>query len=203
MAGTLEETVEQIKKQLIQEQLDSLGFSMENLACHLAHYPAEIIAGSCLAILKSISSLAYSCLVETIDRYDRSELQQRREDIQALTGYFTYDEIDDLHIDCRDREGALFDLANDIPRTERCFLPDDPSGMFIELAKALRVLFADELKYHCQSPSTTPRLSELEGDPVSEQHAILGSSDAGNGSVADIPGKSSAKAFAANLQDHL
>ena len=68
--GQFERTSQQYKKDFIQNQLEILKISIDNLAQTPAHVAATSIPGLYWAILKNISILANHCLMENIDRYD-------------------------------------------------------------------------------------------------------------------------------------
>ncbi|SCV50060.1 uncharacterized protein FFB14_11248 [Fusarium fujikuroi] len=191
MPQTSEETMEQLKKQLIQNQLDSLHISIENLAKSIAHVPADIIARSCLAIMKSMSSLAYGCVMESINRYDESRLQQVCEEIQALTCSFAEDDEDgrnDLEamqlLDKPHLKDELRDNPPDVKvnallcipekgnamTVEFCRPPYDYAEIFIEQAKWIRASFIEELKHHYRSP---PAISSEDEDVFSATLPLL------------------------------
>ncbi|KAF5557372.1 hypothetical protein FNAPI_5452 [Fusarium napiforme] len=167
MSQISEETMHELKKQLMQSQLDSLRISMENLAHSFDRVPAAIIARSCLAILKSMISLSYSSVMLFIDKYNESKLRRKFEEIQKfqkLTRSFADDEKDD-HLefirsladdekdDCPDfnqdrKDSLLLYAASVMPVSWYLRNHNDASGLFIEQATTIRMCCLDELKHH-------------------------------------------------------
>ncbi|KAF4495264.1 hypothetical protein FAGAP_8593 [Fusarium agapanthi] len=184
MSQTLEESMQQLKKQLIQNQLDSLYISIANLVESIGSVPADIISRSCLAIMKSLSSLAYGCVMESIGRYDESELQHRCEEIRALTCPFSDDDKDDSKNDLKAmrtfhnphlkdqlrneppdvKANSLLEILEEryVMTVELCLTPYEYSDVFVEQARFIRASLVEELKYHWQSPSAI----SSEGDDV-------------------------------------
>ncbi|PNP79280.1 hypothetical protein FNYG_07356 [Fusarium nygamai] len=151
MSQISEETMHELKKQLMQSQLDSLRISMENLAHSFDRVPAAIIARSCLAILKSMISLSYCSVMLFIDKYNESSLQSQFEEIQEfqeLTRSFADDEKDDHPDFNQDRKDSLLLYAESVMPVSWYLRNHDPSGLFIEQAKTIRTCCLDELKHH-------------------------------------------------------
>ncbi|KAF5600658.1 hypothetical protein FPANT_2196 [Fusarium pseudoanthophilum] len=152
MSQISKETMHELKKQLMQSQLDSLRISMENLAHSFDRVPAAIIARSCLAILKSMISLSYSSFMLFIDKHSGSFLRYQFEEIQQfqeLTRSFTDDEKDDDPEFIQDRKDSLLLLASSVmPVSWYLCTRNDPSGLFIMQAKSIRMFCLDELKQH-------------------------------------------------------
>ncbi|KAG9495488.1 hypothetical protein J7337_013737 [Fusarium musae] len=119
LSQTPEETMHELKKQLMQSQLDSLRISMENLAHSFDRVPAAIIARSCLAILKSMISLSYS----NDEKDDQPDFNQDRKD------------------------SLLLYAASVMPVSWYLRTHNDPSGLFIDQAKTIRMCCLDELKH--------------------------------------------------------
>ncbi|CVL07597.1 uncharacterized protein FMAN_14476 [Fusarium mangiferae] len=191
MPHSSEEDMEHLKKQLIQNQLDSLHISIENLAKGIGHVPADIIARSCLAIMKSMSSLAYGCVMENIDRYDESRLQQVCEEIQALTCSFAEDDEDGRNdpeaMQLFDKPHLKDELRDEPPDVKVNTLlsilekgnamtvefrgpPYDYAVIFIAQAKWILASFIEELKYHYRSP---PAISSEDDDVFSATLPLL------------------------------
>ncbi|RBQ65011.1 hypothetical protein FVER14953_12974 [Fusarium verticillioides] len=141
----------ELKKQLMQSQLDSLRISMENLAHSFDRVPAAIIARSCLAILKSMISLSYSSVALFIDKYNEYQLRYRFKEIQefqGLTRSFADDEKDDQPDFNQDRKDSLLLYAASVmPVSWYLRNHNDPSGLFIDQAKTIRMCCLDELKH--------------------------------------------------------
>jgi hypothetical protein len=152
MSQISEEAMHELKKQLMQSQLDSLRISMENLAHSFDRVPAAIIARSCLAILKSMISLSYSSVMVFIDKYDESKLRHKFEKIQEfqeLTRSFADDEKDDQPDFNQDRKDSLLLYAASVmPVSWYIRNHNDASGLFIEQATTIRMCCLDELKHH-------------------------------------------------------
>ncbi|KAF5568074.1 hypothetical protein FPHYL_3009 [Fusarium phyllophilum] len=151
MSQTSEETMRELQKQLMQNQLDSLRISMENLANSFDHVPAAIIARSCLAILKSMISLSYCSLMVFIDRYHESSLRSQLERIQKfqeLTRSFADDEKDDHPDYNQGRKAGLLLYAESIMPVSWYLLKCNPSDLFIAQAETIRACCLDELKHH-------------------------------------------------------
>ncbi|KAF5649705.1 hypothetical protein F52700_602 [Fusarium sp. NRRL 52700] len=170
----LEGNMGQLKKQLIQNQLDSLHLSIENLAKSISHVPADVIARSCSIIMKSMSSLAYTCVMERFDQYDDEyELQQLFEEIQALTCPLSDDDTDDIRNGLKamrlfenphkkeqlrnetpeKKAKTLLSILENAMTVELCLPPYNYVTIFIAQAEWIRASFFEELKQHWQSPS--------------------------------------------------
>ncbi|KAF5596681.1 hypothetical protein FPCIR_3891 [Fusarium pseudocircinatum] len=151
MSQISEETMHELKKQLMQSQLDSLRISMESLAHSFDRIPAAIIARSCLAILKSMVSLSYCSVMLFSDKYDEYRLRYRLEKIQEfqeLTRSFADEEKDELSDLKHDRKDSLLLYAESVMPASWYLRNNDHWRLFIEQAKTIRVCCLDELKHH-------------------------------------------------------
>ncbi|KAF5231639.1 hypothetical protein FANTH_13306 [Fusarium anthophilum] len=150
MSQTLEETMEDLEMQLMQNQLDSLRISIENLANSLGRVPADTIARSCLAILKSMISLSYCGMIVYINRSHEVVIQHKLEEIQkfqALTCSFADDGKDDRR-GSHDRKENLLHLASSIMPATWYFHSYNPSDLFLKQAENIRAICLDELRNH-------------------------------------------------------
>ncbi|KAH7174973.1 uncharacterized protein B0J16DRAFT_404875 [Fusarium flagelliforme] len=166
----IEETVKQFKNDVIQNQLENLKISIDNLAQTPEHADANTIPGLYWAILKGLSILADHCMMENIDRYDQSAFQQRHRQIQNLSSSITDDDSDP---DCLrfveevGRQNFLrIVLRDSLPSPEWCFPPYDASGKFISRANIFRSLFFHELK---GSPSDDASVTAMPEDSPSKK----------------------------------
>ncbi|KAH7232295.1 uncharacterized protein BKA55DRAFT_695714 [Fusarium redolens] len=168
----MEKHLQEAKKMIIQDRLDSLELRLEELANNFAHLPTEQLSKHCISCMNDIRSLAYECLIENIDRFDKSEYDQVKETLQSMR----FDVNEKNLIECsyhrddcepqitlEERRDRFMGLKAGVPPAKLCFLPYNAHELFDKLATGLKDVAIEELKYRMhilmQAPAPSNQLS--------------------------------------------
>ncbi|KAF4343963.1 hypothetical protein FBEOM_2070 [Fusarium beomiforme] len=152
----MDKPLQNARKLLIQDRLDSLNLRLEELGKDVTNLSTDRFSKQCISCMKDIRSLAYGCLIENIDRFDRSEYDNRmKETLRVMR--FDVNKNNGIELDSHPRVSqplmaigerikGFMALKFALPPAKLCLTPYNAHDIFEELATNLKSLAIEELK---------------------------------------------------------